>query len=97
MKYLPFIATFLLFVALIPELPYGYFQFLRIAICAVACFGIWKTHRAKQDTWLFVFTGIAILFNPFLPIYLPKNVWMPIDILVGIFFVVIHKKYACNN
>jgi len=30
--------------------------------------------------------GIAALFNPLIPVHLSKEIWLPIDVLVGIYF-----------
>ena len=46
----------------------------------------------NKDEWLYVFIGIAILFNPVLPIYLSKAIWIPIDIVVGILYLFNYKK-----
>ncbi|MFA4994172.1 MAG: DUF6804 family protein [Bdellovibrionales bacterium] len=76
----------LLFLAIAP-LPYGYYTFLRIAICvasAIFLYAAWSENN--KSIWVFVWGGIAILFNPIIPIHLSKEVWGVIDIFVGMLF-----------
>lgn len=79
------IAGVMLVIALAP-LPYGYYQFLRWAVCAIAIFIAIKayTWRSFWATWLF--GAIAVLFNPIVPVNLPKATWQPIDAAVALLF-----------
>ena len=76
----------LLFIALL-HLPIWYYRFLRVVVFIGALLVI---HRNSKE-WLFwsiLFVGVAILFNPILPIYLYKrSIWMPLDIIVGVLFL----------
>lgn len=69
-----------LVVAVFP-LPYGYYTFVRIVTCiacvtlAYAAYG--PDHRSQ--IWTSLFIVIAIVFNPVIPVYLKKQVWMFID------------------
>lgn len=65
--------------------PYGYYQFLRIAAAFLALFiayAVNKSHEGSKAVWFFV--AVAILFNPFIPIYLDKGLWMVIDVVVAL-------------
>lgn len=81
------ICALLLFIALL-HLPIAYYRFLRVVVFIGALLVVYRNWK----DWLFwsvLFVGIAILFNPILPIYLYKrSVWMPLDIIVGILFLV---------
>jgi hypothetical protein len=79
-------AAMLLFVAL-GRHPYGYYTFLRWAICAAGIVVAWVAWHslAQWITWPFV--AIAILFNPLVPVYLQRSTWRPIDILCGLAFL----------
>jgi len=74
-------AAIVLVVAVFP-LPYGYYIFTRIATClacgilASTCFA----GRPSTPTWGVVLVGIAILFNPLIPIYLKRQTWFWIDL-----------------
>jgi hypothetical protein len=71
------------------RLPYGYYTFTRIAVCAVAAWLAiveWNTSRSIR-IWLVVFALIAILFNPLIPIYLKRGTWFYLDILTAVAFL----------
>ncbi len=85
---LTIIASTLLFIALFNGLPYGYFTLLRFAVCAVGVYLAYKVYKDnKESLWVWAFAGIAVLFNPIIPIYLKREQWTIIDLVVGIFFI----------
>ena len=48
--YAPWIAAAFLFIALVPDLPYGYYQILRWVVCACSCFGAFiAMEREKME------------------------------------------------
>lgn len=66
-------------------LPYGYYTFLRIIVTFAA---VWLTFvqydSAKTMTgWAWVFVCMAALFNPFVPVYLSKTVWVVFDLIAA--------------
>lgn len=87
-KILTVIASGFLFVALFDGLPYGYFTFLRFVVCAVGvylAYKIYEDNRESLSVW--IFAGIAVLFNPIFIIHLERNTWTIIDLIIGIYFV----------
>lgn len=85
---LTLIASGLLFIALFDGLPYGYFTFLRFVVCAVSIYLACKIYEGnKESLWVWVFAGIAVLFNPIVIITFERATWTVIDLIVGVFFV----------
>ncbi len=82
------IASVLLFLA-VANLPYGYYRFLRIVITLIAGVNAYNSYKKEKHILFIVFLGIAILFNPIIPIYLSKDIWIPIDVIAGLFFGVL--------
>jgi len=71
------------------DLPIGYYTFLRIAITFGAIAILTKEVQKDVNLLGIAFIAIAVFFNPIVPIYLyKKSMWMPIDILTGILFLV---------
>lgn len=74
--------------------PYGYYQLLRVIgffagiYCAVALL------KSGDDNYYLagaLFTA-AFIFNPFLPVHLPRGIWAPINIVAsGLFAVAAYK------
>jgi len=72
------------------RLPIEYYTFLRILISIGALLVLYNTLSSKQHYFSILFLIILILFNPVFPIYLyRKNIWIPIDIITGILFLLI--------
>jgi hypothetical protein len=78
------------------KLPIGYYTFLRIAVTIGAIIVIVNESKNGIGFWIIAFGITAILFNPLIPIHLhDKSIWIPIDILVAILFIV--KALITNN
>ena len=81
----PLIICVLLAIA-ICKLPYGYYQFLRIAVTIWGLTGIIQaaakpTPGAAKTSALIISSGIAILYNPILPILLDKEIWVYLNLI----------------
>src|ERR1700676_3872862 len=74
-------AAIVLVVAVFP-LPYGYYTFTRIATCLACGILAWTcfADRPSAPIWGIVLIGIAILFNPLIPIYLKRQTWLWLDL-----------------
>lgn len=68
--------------------PYGYYVLLRWVITGIALFVLWVAYELGERRWLWLMIGIAILFNPIVPIHLDKETWVIIDFIVAILFLV---------
>lgn len=80
-----FIACGLLILA-IADLPYVYYQFLRIVISIIAGINAFGELEKENKMLFFYFALVLILFNPIIPIHLDKFTWTPIDLIAGIIF-----------
>lgn len=87
-----YIPAILLFIAVFP-LPYGYYMLLRVIIFISALYLMSK----NKNEWLYIFLGIALLFNPVFPIYLSKALWMPVDIIVGVIYIYNYRTQSKAN
>lgn len=80
-------ATFL-FLALFDGWPYGFFTLLRFVVFASTAYIAWIAYEQKKEKWVWIFGFLAVLFNPFIPIYLNRELWSIIDFVVGVFMIV---------
>ena len=93
MKILP-IAAALSFIAVLP-MPYGYYMFLRLAITIIGLYCAFSVvDRESYDFWIMI--GIAVLFNPIMPVFLTKALWVPIDIVLAVYFINLKNKLTKN-
>jgi hypothetical protein len=80
------ISGILLLFAVIGDLPYGFFQLLRFVVCASAAFLAFQAFAIEKIPWAWIMGGVAVLFNPILPIHLNRDLWQPIDFIAAIVF-----------
>ena len=76
------ILAILMFICL-ADVPYGYFQFVRFA--ALVGFGLLAIAASNEDnqTEMFIYGALALLFQPFFKIALGREVWNVVDVIVG--------------
>jgi membrane-bound ClpP family serine protease len=67
--------------------PYIFYKLLRVVIFIVSIFCAYMSDKFNNKGWVWIFGIVAFLFNPILPIYLNKNIWVIIDIIVIISFI----------
>jgi hypothetical protein len=70
------------------NLPYDYYTLLRFVVCGVSAYGAYLFYSIGKQTWVWIFIVIAVLFNPFAPIYLSKATWVFIDLIVALVYIV---------
>lgn len=80
--------TGLLLLLAILNLPYGYYTFLRIIVTLSSIYLL----VIRKTELIIVGILIAIIFNPILPIHLTKEIWVLIDTIFGIFFLIFWWK-----
>ncbi len=77
-----------LLIAIYP-LPYDFYPGLRVLVCGSALyllFQIYSKQIPKTDGWVILFVGMAILYNPIFPVFLPKIVWGVINLITAYIF-----------
>jgi hypothetical protein len=79
------IAAIMLLVAIAP-LPYGYYQFMRWLVCGVAIYIAVCAYRWGKAWAIWIFSAVAVLFNPIFPIHLSREVWLPLDSVGALLF-----------
>jgi hypothetical protein len=82
------IAAAFLFLALFDGWPYGFFTLLRFVVFALTAYIAWIAYEVKQEKWIWIFGFIAVIFNPFIPLYFGRDFWVIIDFIVAIFLIV---------
>ena len=88
------ISIWLLFIAVIPILPYPFYLLLRL-IVSISCFVAYYNvrHIIYPKTWLKPsLIVIGILFNPLVPVHLTRFLWLPVDIVCGIVLMKARKE-----
>src|SRR3989338_7101292 len=92
----PAIVGMVSILATLPNVPYGIYNLNRVIITSIAIYyAYWiKQNINKQDFWFWGLAGVAVLFNPIVPIYLgDKSIWGMIDIVIIVFFIILINKF----
>ena len=74
-------AALICLVAILP-LPYGFYTFVRLAVTAASVLAAIQLKNKENFLWV-VFAGVALLFNPLFPVYLDRDIWFFIDLIVS--------------
>ena len=69
-------------------MPYGYYTFIRIAGFLVFCLCTLDSFYKREYLQPWAYLAAAILFNPFMKIHLPKDVWSILDLGAGALLVI---------
>lgn len=78
-----YITSGLLFLAVAP-LPYGYYMLLRLVACGVFAYAAFIAFERKSRALPWVYGFMALVFNPIIKIYFPKEIWAFVDIAAGV-------------
>lgn len=80
---LALIVAAMLLLAVAP-LPYGYYTLLRIVVTGALAWGAFVAYFDSRLVLPWVLGLGALLFNPFIPVHLDKEIWMVIDPLTAV-------------
>lgn len=74
----------------------AYYQALRVMVFVTGIYG-WVMVRqsgiAGTQSLAWAMLGAALVFNPLLPIHLPHEVWIPINLVVAALFGVVAYRH----
>lgn len=88
------IAAISLLAAVIPIWPYVFYQFLKLIVFGAAIFSAYLYHKEKNTRWVVIMVIIAIIFNPFNPLYFGHFLWSIVDLIAVLFFFKSPKNNA---
>lgn len=80
------VLSVLLLLCLAP-MPYGYYQIVRFIAAFAFAIIAWLNHSTRHTSRLIVFSGLALLFQPFCKIALGRTVWNIVDVIVAAFLI----------
>jgi hypothetical protein len=76
-------------------LPYGYYTLLRLLITGISAF---LAHReftlngGSHNLWVWALGGLALLYNPIIPFYSTKDLWIMLNLISAAIFFAHYKK-----
>lgn len=78
------IAATFLFAALFDGWQYGFFTILRFVVFATTAYVAWMAYEGQKEKWVWIFGFVAVLFNPFFPVHLDRDIWVVIDLITAV-------------
>ena len=88
------IPAVLLIIAPLVSFPYGFYTLLRLIVSITSGFIIYHSYKGAGgvNEISIIFALILILYNPFFPVHLSREIWMPINFLTsGIYIYGFYK------
>ncbi len=82
------LSLIMLLLAILPVWPYGYYTLLRLVVCGTAIYLVWFSKAINKQAWMWVMGFIVLLFNPLIPIRLGKEMWVFIDLVIAVIFII---------
>ena len=69
-------------------MPYGFYQFVRFI--ALVGFGIlaYLTRENNDKVEMLIYVVLALLFQPFFKVALGREIWIVVDVIVGISLII---------
>ncbi len=77
------IASIMSFLA-ISDLPYGYYTLLRLVVCSTGIIYLIFFRNEKFPTIDIIVFVVVLLWNPIIPVYLTKEIWTVLDLMVAV-------------
>jgi hypothetical protein len=71
--------------------PYGFFVLLRFVVCATAIYLGFCAKEIRRPFWLVTMWGIALLFNPIVPVHMNRSDWQVLDFLIAILLMLSYR------
>ena len=91
------IALSILFFLCLLEMPYGFYQFVRISGLIGFVILTYQANEKGNKIAMILYCGLALLFQPFFKIALGRQIWNIVDVIVGIGLILSLFKPKGNN
>ena len=69
-------------------MPYGFYHFVRLSGLIGFVFLAYKANQQGKQNEMFVYGGLALLFQPIFKIPLGRELWNIVDVIVGIGLII---------
>ena len=87
-----------LLVALL-DMPYGYYQLLRVLIFCVSGYLAFEAIGRSQVNWAWVFGGTALVYNPLIKLALGRDLWSMVNVATAVLlaFYLYWKRHSAHQ
>lgn len=88
MNYLKIFLAVLLLLCLAP-MPYAYYQLIRIVAMIAFAIMAYQYYEKENAPLAITFSGLALLFQPFIKVALGRTLWNVVDVIVAVLLIVL--------
>jgi hypothetical protein len=74
----------ILFLICLYDMPYGFYQLVRFAGLIGFFVLAYQANENGKQTEMIIYSGLALLFQPFFKIALGREMWNIVDVVVGL-------------
>ena len=74
----------IIFFLCLADMPYGFYQFVRFAGLIGFAILAYQANQQGRQSEMIIYSGLALLFQPFFKIALGRQMWNIVDVVVGI-------------
>ena len=78
----------LLFFLCLADMPYGFYQFVRFAGLIGFAILAYQAREQGRQTEMIIYSGLALLFQPFFKVALGRQMWNIVDVIVGLGLII---------
>ena len=78
----------ILFFLCLADMPYGYFQFVRLLALVGFCILAYHSNQQGRTIEMIIYAVLALLFQPVFKIALGREMWNVVDVIVGIALII---------
>jgi hypothetical protein len=68
-------------------MPYGYYTFVRWVVFGSGTYAAWQLLATRNGGTAWLCFILAMMFNPFFPVHLEREMWRGVDIAAAAVFV----------
>lgn len=93
-----FVSALLLLSTMSLGFPYGYYTFVKLATTGATAYFAYLLYKSEKthELWFWAFVILAVLFNPFTPVFLySKQMWSVIDVVAVI--ILLSFSFSLKN
>ena len=65
------------------DMPYGYYMLVRYVSMVCFAYYAYEAFAAEKIPAVFIYAGLALLFQPFFKIPLGRDIWNVVDVIVA--------------
>ncbi len=78
------ISLVFLTMAVLGRWPYVFYILLRFVVCGSGLYLAFRAYELRKSIWVWLMGGIAVLFNPLVPIGLRRSDWQILDVVAAV-------------